>query len=216
MTNPQLTYIQAIIDRSGSMQTIRTDAEGGFDAFIAEQRAQGGECRVSLAQFDHEYQVVYQDLPIGQVPPMSIVPRGQTAMLDAIGRTINDLGARLAALPEAERPGTVIVGIVTDGFENASHEFDYQTIHQMIRDQEQIYNWTFLYMGADQDAIEQGAKMGIRAEQALSYTMGSSSQAYSAMSGSISRLRAARARGDSIDEARQAAAYTQTERDATS
>ena len=85
MTDPNFTVIQAIIDRSGSMESIRSDAEGGFNAFLADQRAQSGECRVSLVQFDHKYEVVYEDKPIAKVPRLRITPRGSTAMLDAIG-----------------------------------------------------------------------------------------------------------------------------------
>ena len=104
MTDPSFTVIQAIIDRSGSMESIRSDAEGGFNAFIADQRAQSGECRVSLVQFDHKYEVVYEDKPIAKVPRLRITPRGSTAMLDAIGHTITSLGVRLANLPEDQRP----------------------------------------------------------------------------------------------------------------
>ncbi len=215
MTNPDLTYIQAIIDRSGSMQSIREDAEGGFNSFIADQRALPGQCRVSLAQFDNEYEVVYRDLPIDEVPPLVIVPRGSTAMLDAIGRTVHDLGARLAALPEAERPGTVIVGVVTDGMENSSREFNYQMVHELITTQEQQYSWTFMYMGADQDAIEQGAKMGITADRSLSYTQAASGQAYDAMSGAVRRLRTARSAGMPMPAAQAAAAFTEDERNST-
>lgn len=215
MTNPDLTYIQAIIDRSGSMQSIRSDAEGGFNAFIEDQRELPGQCRVSLAQFDDKYEVVYHDLPIDQVPPLAIVPRGSTAMLDAIGRTVNELGARLAALSEDQRPGTVIVGIVTDGLENSSREFTYKLVHEMITRQEADYSWTFLYMGADQNAIEQGAKMGIDANRSLGYTRAASGQAYEAMSGSVQRLRSARAAGAPMAAARDAAAFTADERHST-
>lgn len=210
MTNPNFTVIQAIIDRSGSMQSIRSDAEGGFNAFIADQRSQPGDCQVSLAQFDNQYEVVYSDLPISQVPPLAIVPRGSTAMLDAIGRTITSLGARLAALPEDQRPGSVIIGIVTDGLENASQEFTYPMIKDLITEQEQKYSWTFLYLGADQDAIAQGSKMGIAPGRSLSYDRASSGAAYDAMSGAVSRLRSAAAAGAPAPMA--AAEFTAEER----
>lgn len=212
MTNPDFTVIQAIIDRSGSMETIRSDAEGGFNAFVADQRNQPGQCQLSLAQFDHEYEVVYTDRPLDEVPPLQIVPRGTTAMLDAIGRTVIDLGARLAALPEDARPGTVLVAIVTDGLENASREFSYAAIKQLITQQEQVYNWTFMYLGADQDAIAQGAQMGIAAGRSLTYGRGSSGQAYEAMSGAVRRLRSAAADGLQGPEVRRAAEFTADER----
>lgn len=210
MTNPGFTLIQAIIDRSGSMQSIRTDAEGGFNAFIADQRKLPGECRVGLVQFDDHYDVVYDDLSIADVPPLSIVPRGTTAMLDAIGRTINSLGARLAAMPEDQRPSTVLVGIVTDGLENASREYSYAMVKKMILHQEQRYSWTFLYMGADQDAIQQGSMLGIDPGRSLGYDRGKSSHAYDAMSGAVSRLRRAVAEGAPAPAA--AASFTEDER----
>lgn len=213
MTNPDFTVIQAIIDRSGSMESIRTDAEGGFNAFIADQRNQPGRCQVSLAQFDDRYDTVYTNTPIAEVPPLQIVPRGMTAMLDAIGRTVVDLGAQLAALPADERPGTVLVCIVTDGLENSSREFTYESVKKLITQQEQVYSWTFIYLGADQDAIAQGAQMGIDASRSLTYARGSSGQAYDAMSGAVSRLRAASAAGAPAAAAREAAAFTAEERE---
>lgn len=214
MTDPNLTIIQTIVDRSGSMHSIRSDAEGGFNAFIADQRNQPGNCRVSLVQFDNQYEQVYADLPIEQVPALEIVPRGATAMLDAIGRTVNELGHRLAALPEEQRPGTVVVVIVTDGLENASREFDYATVHKMITHQEQIYSWTFLYLGTGQDAIAQGAKMGISSDRSLTYGRDRSAGAYEAASGSVRRLRSAVRGGATPAAARDAAGFTAAERDA--
>lgn len=210
MTDPGFTVIQAIIDRSGSMESIRSDAEGGFNAFIADQRTQPGECRVSLVQFDHEYEVVYEDTSIADVPRLRIAPRGRTAMLDAIGHAITSLGVRLANLPEDKRPGTVLVCIVTDGLENASREFNYDVIKTMITHQEQVYSWTFLYLGADQDAIAQGSRMGIDASRALSYGRGNSGAAYRAMSSAVSRMRTAVAAG--APAPRDAAAFTDEER----
>lgn len=122
MTDPNLTHLYFLLDRSGSMQSIKDDTEGGFDAFIAEQRSQPGDCRVTLAQFDDRYEEVYQDVPVADVPPLSLSPRGSTALLDSIGRLLGEAGGRLAALPEHERPGVVIVGIMTDGHENSSRE----------------------------------------------------------------------------------------------
>ena len=112
MTDPTYTDITMVLDRSGSMQSIKTDTIGGFDAFISEQRQVPGRCTVSLVQFDNEYEEVYTGRPIAEVPTLTLVPRGSTAMLDAIGRAVNATGARLAAMPEDRRPGTVIVGIM--------------------------------------------------------------------------------------------------------
>ena len=115
MTDPNLTHLYFLLDRSGSMQSIRDDTIGGFNAFIADQRQHPGDCRVTLAQFDDRYEVVYTDRPIADVPALDLHPRGTTALLDAIGRLVTDAGASLASLPEDKRPGTVIVGIMIAG-----------------------------------------------------------------------------------------------------
>ncbi|HRD61495.1 MAG TPA: VWA domain-containing protein, partial [Nocardioides sp.] len=120
MTRSDLTQLYFLLDRSGSMQSIKSDIEGGFAAFVDEQRAAAGSCRATLAQFDDAYDIVYADRPIAEVPALDLQPRGMTALHDAMGRLITDTGQALAALPEDQRPGTVIVAIMTDGLENAS------------------------------------------------------------------------------------------------
>ena len=104
MTDARRALIAVLLDRSGSMESIKSDTEGGFNAFIAGQRSESLDIRVTLAQFDTEYDVVYADRPVGQVPPLALQPRGRTALYDALGKLITDTGAELAALPEQERP----------------------------------------------------------------------------------------------------------------
>lgn len=212
MTDPHLTHLYFLLDRSGSMQSIETDTEGGFDAFIAEQRATPGECRVTLAQFDDEYEEVYRDLPVAEVPPLQLHPRGTTALLDSIGRLIGDAGVRLAGLPEHERPGTVIVGIMTDGQENASREMSHSQIKTLIERQTNDYNWRFLYMGADQDAIEVGASIGVSADHSMTYTRGRVGAMMRMTSANISRTRAAAARGADREELDALLTYSQEQR----
>ena len=212
MTDKNLTHLYFLLDRSGSMQSIRDDIVGGFDAFIADQKREPGDCRVSLSQFDDVYEEVYADRPLGAVPSLDLVPRGSTAMLDAIGRLINSAGARLAALPEDERPATVVVGIMTDGMENASQEFSRAQVRQMITTQSKDYDWTFLYMGANQDAVEVGTNMGIDPRLAVTYAPRSADRAMAATSKNISGLRQARAAGAPPAAAREAAYYTDVQR----
>lgn len=195
MTNANLTHLYFLLDRSGSMQSIRDDTVGGFDAFIAEQRGLPGECRVTLAQFDDRYEVVYSERPIRDVPSLELQPRGMTALLDAIGRLVTDAGARLAALPESDRPATVIVGIMTDGQENASKEWTHPAVRSLIQQQTEAYSWEFLYLGADQDAIEVGAGLGVPAARSMTYSRGSTQAAMASTSAMVGRLRAARSSG---------------------
>jgi uncharacterized protein YegL len=192
MTRSDLTHIYFLLDRSGSMQSIKTDTEGGFAAFIEEQRKTPGECRVTLAQFDNEYDVVYTDRPLADVPPLDLQPRGSTALLDAMGRTITDAGTRLAALPEDQRPGTVIVAIMTDGLENASKEWHAPAIKALVELQTSQYHWEFLYMGADQDAVEVGAGLGIAAANSITYSRGKAKEAMAMSAGKIRALRTER------------------------
>ena len=192
MTRSDLTHIYFLLDRSGSMQSIKTDTEGGFAAFVEEQKKAPGECRVTLAQFDNEYDVVYADRPLADVPPLDLQPRGSTALLDAMGRTITDAGTRLAALPEDQRPGTVIVAIMTDGHENASQEWTRPAIKALVTQQSTQFAWQVMYMGADQDAIEVGAGLGVDRDLAVTYSRGKAAQTMAVASGKIGRLRQAR------------------------
>jgi hypothetical protein len=192
MTRADLTHLYFLLDRSGSMQSIKSDTEGGFNAFITEQRAAVGDCRVTLAQFDDSYEVVYTDRPVADVPPLALAPRGSTALLDAIGRLITDTGATLAAMPEDERPGNIVVAIMTDGQENASHEWHRPAVKALVQQQTTNYDWQFLYMGADQDAIEVGSGLGVGSDHSMSYGRGNVNQMMSATSANLSSYRRAR------------------------
>ena len=212
MTNSNLTHLYFLLDRSGSMQTIVDDTVGGFDAFIAEQRKSPGECRVTLAQFDDHYEEVYADRPIADVPSLVLQPRGTTALLDSIARLVIDAGKRLATLPEDQRPGTVVVGIMTDGMENASREWAHPQIKQLIEKQTQDYQWQFLYLGADQDAIEVGMSIGVGAGHAVTYGRGKVKQAMAATAANVTRYREARAGGMPAPAAAMLAEYTEEQR----
>jgi hypothetical protein len=212
MTDPTYTDITMVLDRSGSMQSIKDDSIGGFDAFISEQRRLPGRCTVSLVQFDNLYEEVYTGRDLADVPGLTLVPRGSTAMLDAIGRAVNATGARLAAMPEDRRPGTVIVGIMTDGLENASREFTYPMVKALIEQQEQVYGWTFMYMGANQDAIEVGASLGVARDRSLTYAGPKVAAAMGAYSASVGTIREAVAAGAPVEQARRRAAYSDEQR----
>jgi hypothetical protein len=169
MTNPDRRHIAIILDRSGSMQTVKTDTEGGLRAFLATQAEAPGDTTVSLYQFDDQYEAVYENKALADVPDFVLHPRNMTALLDAIGRTVNAVGAQLAAMYEPERPGEVVVVILTDGCENASHEFTLPMVKELIARQQDSYGWQFVFLGADQDAFAAAAGIGIRAGTTLSY-----------------------------------------------
>jgi hypothetical protein len=192
MTNQNRTLIAFLLDRSGSMQSIKSDVIGGFDAFMTEQRACDGECLVTLAQFDNEYEVVYHALPLGDVPPLALNPRNSTALLDSMGKLITDTAAEIDALSDDDKPGSVIIAIMTDGLENSSTEWTRPSIKSLVEQQTNKSGWEFLYMGADQDAVEVGKDLGVKAEQAVTYSRGKSREAMAAMSGNVRGYRNAR------------------------
>lgn len=151
------------------MESIRAATIDGFNEFLKTQKAGSGTASIILNQFDDRFETVF-DQPLNQAPNLTLEtfqPRGSTALLDAIGKTVNDLGKELGRLPESERPEHVIVVIVTDGQENASLTYSLAQINQMITHQRDKYSWEFLFLGANQDAIATAAHMGIQAGSAL-------------------------------------------------
>ncbi|MFB8229894.1 hypothetical protein [Cellulosimicrobium sp. NPDC055967] len=213
MPDQTLTHLAMLLDRSGSMQSIKQATEQGFDLFLTEQRDAPGRCTVTLAQFDNEYEEVYTDLDVREVPPLDLHPRGMTALLDSIGRLVQTTALRIAQLPEEQRPGAVIVGIMTDGLENDSKEYTHAAIKALVTEREEQFGWTFLYMGANQDAIEVGASLGVKRERSLTYDTANVDQAYAATSRSMAAMRGAVWAGAAPAAARdQHAAYTEADR----
>jgi hypothetical protein len=204
------TDITIVLDRSGSMQAIKDDTIGGFNSFLKAQQDVPGEATLTLAQFDHEYEVVYQGVNLKDARPLdssTFVPRGVTALLDAIGRTIIDTGARLAAMPEVERPEKVVFVILTDGHENSSKEFRIERINEMITHQREAYKWEFVFLGANQDAIATASQMGIGANAALTFAANSqgTSRLYHSLSQNVANYRTGQSRGVAFsDEDREA------------
>ncbi len=165
-----LTDINIVVDRSGSMNSIKDDTIGGFNAFLKTQQEMTGEAVISLHRFDDIYETVYEAINIKDAPKLdntNFVPRGNTALLDAIGRTINSTGTRLAKLDESQRPDKVIFVIITDGHENASKEFTNEVVANLIKHQTEVYSWQFLYIGANQDAIAVGINLNISASNSI-------------------------------------------------
>ena len=155
------TDLTFVIDRSGSMGSIAVDMEGGFANFIKEQKATGDDIRVSVVYFDDKYDVAFTTRPIAEVEKIVIAPRGSTALVDALGRTIDTVGARLAAMDEKDRPNRVLIMTITDGQENASREFTLNKIKDKIKHQREVYAWDFSFLGANIDSFSVGAGLGI-------------------------------------------------------
>lgn len=187
--NNNLTDITLIVDRSGSMASCQQEAENGINHFIEEQKKQLGECLFTLIQFDNTYEFVYNGIDIRSVGKYTLQPRGMTALLDAIGRAINETGTRLAVMPENQRPGLVTFVITTDGGENASHEFTNTQIKKMIEEQQSKYSWKFIFLGANQDSFTNAANIGINMASVANYSTSKSHQTYHRMSDKMSQMR---------------------------
>lgn len=162
--NNNLSDITILLDRSGSMASIADDTIGGFNKFLQSQKDAPGEAVLSLHQFDHEYLTVIDAKDIKSAKKLdheSYVPRGNTALLDAVGRSVVSTGERLAKMDEKDRPGKVVFVIITDGQENSSKEYTLAKVKEMIKHQRENYKWEFVFLGADQDAFLAGTGLGV-------------------------------------------------------
>lgn len=174
------TDITFILDRSGSMESVRADIIGGFNNFLTTQKATNQDINCSLVQFDHEYQLVYFTIPATVAPLLkyqTYEPRGSTALYDALGQTVKETGERLASLKGEFRPNKVVIVVLTDGEENASKKYGSTELSHMIKHQREVYKWEFIFIGANQDAILEADKAGISKLSAM--TIAPTSQGYS-------------------------------------
>lgn len=174
--------IGVVLDRSGSMGSCRDSTIAGFNEFLKGQQQVPGRAVLTLAQFDNVYEIVHDFRNLHDVPGLTVetyVPRGSTALLDAMGKTIDDLGLKLAAMPEAERPDRVVVAVITDGYENASTKYSRQMVFDRITHQKEKYGWEFLFLGAHEDAIAAAGEIGIDAGHAIRYAQGMEDRAFS-------------------------------------
>lgn len=189
--------ITVVLDRSGSMQSIREDTIGGLNAFFADQKKEEGNDIISMIQFDNAYEIVFECVELEHVVDITeetFVPRGGTALLDAMGRTINTTKARLDALDEDKKPEKVIFIIITDGNENASREFTREQVFSMVTERTEKSDWHFIYLGANQDAIAVGRNIGISRDSAITYTSRKTRSTYK----NLSRTVGSRKRGESM------------------
>jgi hypothetical protein len=191
----ELTDFTVVLDRSGSMEACRAEAENGLNHLIEKQKAEPGDAIFTLVQFDTEYEFVHKGVPIREVPRCELVPRGMTALLDAVGRSIAEAGERLKTMPESERPGLVVFVIVTDGAENSSHEFTHSQIKQMIEHQQSVYGWKFVFLGANQDAFAEARSLGILAMGTSNFVAGRAQEAFMGTSAALARIRTASSSG---------------------
>ncbi len=189
MTLQGYAHIDVLLDRSGSMYAIKSDMEGALRTLVEDQRKQGTKTTFALRQFDEEYETIIAPTDINNVNDLTIEPRGLTALLDAMGKSIIECGEWLRALDESERPEHVFFTIITDGLENRSQEWSKQQVMELVRQQEKDYGWTFSYLGANQDAIAVAADMGVSHAMNYAATRGGTQAMGSTYSGTVTATR---------------------------
>ncbi|MBZ4663433.1 MAG: hypothetical protein JG776_1135 [Caloramator sp.] len=167
-----LTELVFILDRSGSMCGLEGDTIGGFNSILAKQKKEEGEAVITTVLFDDKYELLHNGVNIKDVIPITdkeYYVRGTTALLDAIGRTINKVVNEQKNKSEDERAEHVLFVIITDGMENASQEYTFDKVRQMIEYQKTNYGWEFIFLGANIDAISTAARFGIGQDRAANY-----------------------------------------------
>ena len=167
-----LTELVFILDRSGSMGGLESDTIGGFNSMLIKQQEEPGECHITTVLFDDNYEMLHDRINIKavkQITAKEYFVRGSTALLDAIGKTINKIGSVQKNTAEEYRADKVLFIITTDGMENASREFDYAKIKSMIEHQKSKYNWEFIFLGANIDAVDVADRIGIAKNRAQNF-----------------------------------------------
>lgn len=192
MVNQDYTHLALVIDRSGSMQSIKTDMEGAIKTLLDEQAKLPGKIVVDVTLFDNTVEFPIIGVAPDEVETTDLIrPRGMTSLFDAIGLTAVQLGERLEKLDEDERPGHVLVAVVTDGHENSSHEFKASAVKELIQKQTDEFSWDFIFLGANIDAAAVGSTFGLAEAQTMNYTADSHGvgSVGAAMSGYVTQTR---------------------------
>lgn len=196
-----LTHIIFVVDRSSSMSSIASEMIIGYNEFIKKQRETTGDCYVSFYQFDNAYDVVFERVALADVKDLdnkTYVPRGSTALFDAMGRTINNYGKYLSDLPEDQRPERILFVTITDGENNASKEFTLTQVAEMVKHQTDVYKWDFVFLGSNIDAWDAGSSLGVKSSSTLQFanSKGSVASAFQSLSKNTVKYRSAAVKAD--------------------
>lgn len=195
--NKNKTHITMVVDRSGSMGSLRVEANGGIKSFIDKQKECVGTASLTIFDFDDHFEEKVSLDNINDFTSYDLVPRGMTALHDSVCKAINITGQRLSNLPENERPGLVLFMVVTDGQNNASREFSKDQMVEMIKHQTDKYNWQFTFLCSDPTTANIAKSAGA---DALSVNQSLHTSAmYDMSAGKFSRMRSAVARGLSVE-----------------
>ena len=191
-----LTEVVFILDRSGSMAGLEKDTIGGFNAMLEKQRRGEGQALISTVLFSNESAVIHDRVDAREVPPLTereYFVCGCTALLDAIGGAIHHIGNVHKYAREEDRPERTLFVITTDGMENASRHYDLRRVRAMIERQKARYGWEFLFLGANIDAVDTAARLGIDADRAANFHCDAQGTQlnYEAVSDAVSAMRCA-------------------------
>lgn len=169
----EYSHITLVCDRSGSMRSVKSDAEGAVNQFITDQQAVSGTATLLLVEFDADAGLLKDETRVGwyhivhdgdlkDAPTYELHPRGNTALLDAVGRAITETGQWLKSLDEPERPEHVFFVVQTDGEENSSKDFRLDAVKRMVEEQTNVYKWNFVFLGMGPDTFAQGVSLGFQ------------------------------------------------------
>ena len=167
-----VTELVMILDRSGSMSGLENDTIGGYNSMLEKQKDAEGEVLVTTILFDHETDVIHDRVPIKDVNPITekeYYVRGCTALLDAVGGAADHIKTIHKYARKEDRPDKTIFVITTDGMENASKRYDYDTVKRLIEQQKEACGWEFLFLGANIDAVDVAGRMGIDPDRAANF-----------------------------------------------
>ena len=195
MTDKNYTHVVLVVDRSGSMETMKSDAQNSINNFMKEQSEGAGKITVTLYDFNNTSNKVFGPIDAKEAPTYHLVPTGGTALRDAMNRAISETGTFLRNLSEDTRPGKVVFVTITDGEENASRFCTQPQLKERVLEQTNKYNWEFLFFGANIDAFSTGASYGVAHSIQYAGTGMSYTSAYDNFSHS---LLTARAKGVSV------------------
>ncbi|MDE6580167.1 MAG: VWA domain-containing protein [Ruminiclostridium sp.] len=204
-----LTELVFILDKSGSMSGLEKDTIGGYNSMLKKQKEEDGECVITTVLFDNNYELLHDRIDIRAVNKLTkkdYTAGGSTALLDAIGRTVDKIGRAQQNTAEDYRAEKVMFVIITDGEENASREYSSKRVKEMIQRQKEEYGWEFVFLGANIDAVETAERFGIDSDRAVDYVPDSKGTElnFIAMSEAVSSFRKCRAISkDSLDMIRK-------------
>ncbi len=189
-----LVELVFILDRSGSMSGLENDTIGGFNSLISKQKKEKGEAIVTTALFDNTYELLHDRFNLNDINEMTekdYYVGGTTALLDAMGITISKTMSAYKNIAEEKRPEKVMIIITTDGFENASREYDYSKVKSLITQTKRDFNFEYIFLGANIDSEKEAEKFGIDKERAVNFHSDSEGQklAYGVMNEAISDVR---------------------------